>query len=357
MTMKKDIRTLAALLIASATFVACSSDDNIANENQQPANGKYTLTINASKSDRANTRALDLSGKTLTASWATTENVYVQKSGTWAGSLQPQENGPEATLKGTLTNITIEPNDKLYLQFPRSGARDYTGQVGTLADIAAKYDYATATVEVEGVSGTGNIIPKSETTAFASQQAIVKFTLLGKANGTTPLNALNATELVVNDGTTDYTIKPTSETSEIYVAIPGFSDKTVTLTATVGSDIYTYTTASAKTFTNGKYYEITVKMGKVIEVFKSDDPKIDDFVAPSPSLNYLHIGLDQAYAIAKQLSTQNGDATVAVVYNHNGPTAKYALSSDASAKENTGPSFYLKNNYRVFLATLWESAQ
>ena len=36
-TMKKDIRTLAALLIASATFAACSSsDDNIIEE--QPVN-------------------------------------------------------------------------------------------------------------------------------------------------------------------------------------------------------------------------------------------------------------------------------------------------------------------------------
>ncbi len=274
MTMKKDIRTLAALLIASATFVACSSDDNIANENQQPVNptGKYTLTINASKSDRANTRALTLdettNPNTLTASWATSENVYVQKSGTWAsGSLKPQANGAEATLKGELSGISIAADDVLTLQFPRSGARDYTGQVGTLDDIAAKYDYATATVEVEGVSGTGNIIPKSETTAFASQQAIVKFTLLDKADGTTPLCA---TKLVVNDGTTDYTIIPDpafAAPDELFVAIPGFSDKTVTLNATVDGNTYTYE-RSAVTFTNGKYYEITVKMSKVVDLSK-----------------------------------------------------------------------------------------
>ena len=48
----------------------------------------------------------------------------------------------------------------------------------------------------------------------------------------------------------------------LFVAIPGFSDQTVTLTATVGNDTYTYTTSSTKTFVNGKYYEIGVKMTK-----------------------------------------------------------------------------------------------
>ena len=67
--MKKNIKTLAALLIASATFVACSSDDNSIIENQQPVNptGKYTMTINASKGGDATTRALSLDGKTLNA--------------------------------------------------------------------------------------------------------------------------------------------------------------------------------------------------------------------------------------------------------------------------------------------------
>ena len=38
--------------------------------------------------------------------------------------------------------------------------------------------------------------------------------------------------IVPVDGTTDYTITPTSPTSEIYAAIPGFEGQTVTLTAT-----------------------------------------------------------------------------------------------------------------------------
>jgi len=281
--MTKNILSLAALLIASATFVACSNDDNIIDKQPvQPTEQVYTMTIEATKGDAsrdqsracpsfgeaqpaldevkgdgATTRALSLDDKTLNATWATTENVYVQKGSTWAtGSLQPQADGATATLKGTLSGVTIAASDVLTLQFPRSGALDYTGQVGTLADIAEKYDYATASVTVSGVSATGNIIPTEATTTFENQQAIVKFTLIDKADGTTHISA---TELVVSDGTTDYTVTPASATDVLYVAIPGFSGQTVTLTATDGSDTYTYE-KSGVTFQNGKYYTVGVKM-------------------------------------------------------------------------------------------------
>ncbi len=272
-TMKKimtNIRTLAALLIASGTFAACSSDDNTIDlQPAQPAGQQvYTMTIQATKStgDEANarvaTRALALGGednKTLNATWATTENIFVKKGSDWAtGSLQPDANAATATLKGSLSDITIAKDDVLTLQFPRSGELDYTGQVGTLEDIAAKYDYATATVQVASVSATGNIIPTEATTTFQNQQAIVNFTLVDKADGTTPLNA---TELIVSDGTNTYTVTPASATSEIYVAIPGIASQTVTLTATVGSDTYTYEKSNV-TFANGKYYRVGVKMTK-----------------------------------------------------------------------------------------------
>jgi hypothetical protein len=59
-------------------------------------------------------------------------------------------------------------------------------------------------------------------------------------------------------------------TSEIFVALPGFSDKTIKLTATVGSDTYTFTSPSVKTFEDGKYYAITVGMSKKVLGFSID---------------------------------------------------------------------------------------
>jgi len=222
------------------------------------------MTIEATKGDAATTRALTLSGKTLSATWATTENVYVQKGETWAGgSLQPQTDGATATLKGTLSGITIAADDVLTLQFPKSGDITYAGQLGTLADIAANFDYATASVTVASVTD-GNITSTADAN-FVNQQAIIKFTLKDKGNSDA---AISPSALTVTDGTStvsltdipDATYTANEAAGVLYVAFPAAGTaKTVTLTATVGTDTYTYE-KSGVTFTNGQYYEITVKM-------------------------------------------------------------------------------------------------
>lgn len=264
-TMKKNILSLAALLIASATFVACSSDDNIIDE--QPAKPQvYTMTVNAQKGgDDATTRALALDGKTLNATWNEGEAVTVYnvtKGAELTGTLTAQSSGASTMLKGSLTGA-IDEGDELTLKFL---SPSYNTQDGTLTGSATSIDkvcdYATATVTVASVSG-GNITTTADA-SFTNQQAIVKFTLEEKTGGLGSISTwsyLFASNLIVSDGTNSYTVTPASATSEIYVAIPGVSGQTVTLTATVGSDTYTYEKANV-TFTNGKYYEITVKMTK-----------------------------------------------------------------------------------------------
>ncbi len=196
--MKKEIRTLAALLIASAAFVACSSDDNIiANENQQPVIGKYTMTINASKGDDATTRALSLDGKTLNVKWANTDEVSVFPTSSWLTPLGTLTAAASETGSTSLTgDLTSAPSagDQLNLLFPRA-KWDYTGQTGVLLSdansIEKKYDYALANVEVASVDG--NTINTTDAD-FASQQAIVKFILKNKSDN----SSLNASSLTVS---------------------------------------------------------------------------------------------------------------------------------------------------------------
>lgn len=191
-----DIRTLAALLIASATFVACSSDDNIIDDNiidEQPASQQvYTLSVSATKGgDEALTRALSLVGKTLNASWAEGEEVTVYnvtKTAVLGGVLTAQSSGSSTTLKGTLTG-TIEAGDVLDLLF--RGA-NYTSQEGTLDYIAANCDYAKASVTVASVADQN--ITTTGTASFVNQQAIVKFTF---TDGT---NNLNVSRLAISTG-------------------------------------------------------------------------------------------------------------------------------------------------------------
>ena len=262
----------------------------------------YNMSVDASKGaneavSRAN-RALSLTGSALSATWATGEHVYVQgklrsnSSTFWyKGDIQPQTAGTITQLNGTITvpdewaytsiqdaidNYVINYPLEIVLQFPRSGALDYTGQVGTLAGIAAKYDYAIATGVLFDIAGDHIIGTNSAN--FVNQQAIVKFTLKDKADadGTTLLNptaltvdykSASAATMISTDVT--YT---TNGNGVVYVAIPAYtkaevedtditSSHDVTLTATVGGNTYTYNKTNV-TFQNGKYYEITVKMSK-----------------------------------------------------------------------------------------------
>lgn len=193
--MTKNILSLAALLIASATFVACTNDDNIINEPQQPANptGTYTMTIEATKGDAATTRALTLSGKTLNASWAVGEEVTVYnntKKVLLDGTLKAQSDGSSTTLKGSLTG-TIENGDELILRF---NSANYASQSGTLDYIADNCDFAEASITVSSVDGENNVIPTS-TASFVNQQAIVKFILKDKEG-----NNLNVSNLSISAG-------------------------------------------------------------------------------------------------------------------------------------------------------------
>jgi hypothetical protein len=194
--MKKNILSMAVLLMASAAvFTACSSDDNITSE--QPANptGKYTMTVQASKDGDATTRALTLgrndadTKNVLNATWAAGEKVTVYnvtRSAALDGYLEVQSAGTSTTLKGSLTG-TIEAGDELRLSFLNP---IYSAQNGTLAYIASNCDYAEATVTVASVDG-GDITTAADAN-FANQQAIVKFRLKD-AEG----NNLNASSLTI----------------------------------------------------------------------------------------------------------------------------------------------------------------
>lgn len=271
-----NIKTLTALLIVGAAFAACSGSDDITEPTPaQPTNGKYTMTVLATKGDASReqngTRALtydDVNNK-ITATWADGENVYVKKGSDWAtGSLQPQTEGATATLKGELSGIEIAADDNLTLQFPKSGDITYTRQLGTIDDIQANFDWATADVTVSSV--TNGQIYVSGTTGFINQQAIVKFTLLDSDGS--PLIP-NPSALTVTDGTS--TIELTSIPNETYetngdgvlfVAFPAAgSEKIISMKATVGIFTYVYETASPKTFNNGQYYAITVRMKRLPE--------------------------------------------------------------------------------------------
>lgn len=242
-----NIKTLSAMLLAVVAMVACSSDDSII-EQSGNTTGKYTLTVKASKG--VDTRALADNGTSIVATWTEGDVVNVYKNSSKIGELTAQSTGASTTLSGTL-NEDVYVDDELTLKYGSNG--NYATQDGTLAYIASNCDYATATITVGSIVGT-EILPAEEAT-FVNQQAIVKFSLKNKGTG----SSVNASSLVVSVDGNDYTVNPADATNELYVAIPGFSEKSITLTATVNGNTKVYDKADV-TFANGNYYDITVPL-------------------------------------------------------------------------------------------------
>ena len=264
--MRKKVLFLCTLYIASLSLILTGCNKN---EPEQPAKVQtYHVSIQAGKGDanqqNGPRKALGLDGTTLTASWKTGEQVSVRnvtKSTDLTGYLVAQSNGVHTIISGDLTG-TINAGDELLLRFL---SPDYTNQQGTLAYIELHSDYAEATIHVASVTW-GSITFVEGIANFENRQAIAKFTLMNEAKDA----ALAASDLKVEVDNNAYNIHVDPAASEIFVALPGFSDKTIKLTATVGSDTYTFTSPSVKTFVDGKYYVITVGMIQKVHGFSID---------------------------------------------------------------------------------------
>jgi hypothetical protein len=361
---------MAALALMTA---ACSNDDNdLTTPQPQKAEGITITAQLAPKTNGATTRAVSEGGGRIFSYWAVNEHIAVlyevggTKYAADATITAVDDDDDSATIEFTVEAGTPD-NTACTLVYPLSAAKDdHTGVKDAATLLAAQDGTLSANLDVRVGAGTIQTTTPglTVTTQPAAQFAIFKFTTKSVPNDPgVPgdyynMQNTNVTKLTVTTGGQDYVIEPASATSTLYAALPAVSGQTVSFTATDGSNLYAASKASVS-FAAAKYYQSTVKMGKVIEVFFVSDPRLGDFVNAIPQIHYLHIGLDQAYAIAKQLSAQNDDAKVAVVYDHVEYEAKYALSSDNSATENQmdHQALFINNiAERVFLATLWEDA-
>lgn len=244
---------LAAALTAVTVFYACNKVENELQPQTPQEPGVvsvYTLTVEAEKGNA--TKALADAGTTLTSSWAAGDNVEVYSAGNDdLGTLNPAVSSTSSTtLSGDLTTAPAV-GDVLTLKFKTN---NYTNQKGTLEYIAANCDYATAEVTVTAV--TGNAIQTTPAN-FVSHQAIVKFTL--RDSGDTA--DLNVGELLVNDGTTTYTITPDppATPSVLYVALESLSEQTVTLSVHAGGAYYDRKSDNVS-FESGKFYRVKALM-------------------------------------------------------------------------------------------------
>lgn len=244
------------LLTSAIVFTACGSDlDGSLISSAEVC----TLTVDAVKSPSAGTRALAPDGSTIAATWSMDDRVTVLNANQVViGTMTPFSiDGSKARLKAAL-NSPVHKDDKLTLVFPQT-VRDYTGQKGTLDDIASNYDFATASVKVNYADES---FVSASDAHFANQQAIVRFNLQDKSSKAISISSLtiSADGLLQKEGVTGpVTITPATATNDIYAALSGINGK-VTLTANAGNRTWSYTTTEVKTMVDGHYYPITCKM-------------------------------------------------------------------------------------------------
>ena len=276
--MKKQLFMMAATLCASAVFTACSSD--VAESVQAVADNQdgYVIRVKANlPADVTLTRAISPTSEAetaLTTSWAAGEKVYVYKNdGTeLRGILTPTDitnGGKSCTLTGVIKGKDYTTADKLtytYLK-PKAGTTDpnnllggatfehyfgdYSGQVGTLEDISANYDFCSAESEITGVTANGILLDWSNAN-FERQQAISKFLItLGDVHSAMvkPLT-ITATGLA----NTPLTVTPAVATDKIFVAMQNTTESSLACTfeGTVGGLVWTGEMTAD--MLNNKYY-------------------------------------------------------------------------------------------------------
>ena len=290
MTTRRTLFAAALLLMGAALWTSCQKEAGSVRD-EAPADipeGCLWLSLEASK--EADTKALSLDGSTLNAYWVQDEPVKVFLNGTCIGTLTatPKDgDNTKATLSGTVDASGIAENAVLTLLFPRD-EWNYASQAGTLASIAANYDYAAAEVEV--VSVDSNNVTTTQA-SFVNQQSIYKLTFTGLlVDGIASVtihsagNKLVASSVVGGSQTYgDITVtldddaRSANGEGVAYAALrfdaleAGHTEElTITVTDT-GSNTYVATkTSPSGGFINGKYYTSTIRRIRLDDVTDTD---------------------------------------------------------------------------------------
>ena len=269
-----------SILAAILALTACNKEaDTSFGNTETPLSSAETrswkVRINAGPA--VETRAISVggnNGQTLYHNWDNGDAVQVVKDGASAGSLyanQSAGNSAFATLEGTLTG-TFSAGDNVTLYY-HTAALDYTGQVGTIADVSTSKSYLQATSTVKSVDGSGGFLAMSDA-SFTPMQAYLdlSFTM---PNGTpiqiTTLEIWAEGGKLVKtkalDGTTVYateasplTITPTASTDKLFLALRDENGGANIYHFKVNTSNNIFTYEGSKNLQYGHYYSGNVTM-------------------------------------------------------------------------------------------------
>lgn len=273
------------LVMVAMMMAACSSEDAAVptggNTDSQPRTWQVSI-----EAGPASMRAISVGGNdgtTLYTNWDPNDAVEVVKNGASVGTLTAdvsEGNTAYATLTGTLTG-TFNVGDAVTLCY-HTAALDYTGQVGTIADVSTNKSYLTATSTVKSVDGDNKFLAMSPA-AFSPIQSYLELSI---TYGNYPINIQSIDiwtgggKLVKTkalDGTTTYftssaplTITPATPTDKLFIALRdeyGAANNLHFEVTDVNGELYFY--EGSKNLQYGKYYAGPVAMTDDYEMLYS----------------------------------------------------------------------------------------
>ena len=272
------IFSMAALVLVMA---ACTSSD--IEIPQQDGKIHFTAKIAAPNSGSATKTVYTVNGTTINVAWrAKEEGVYegdkialIHNGEKDIATVTAVDGSGNATIEATITGEP-EEGDDVVLVYPAASVNATGSGTGFTPDetYALKGFAQDGTLDyistyLDGRQGSGKLSVSGATATLKgsvkmdSQIAIWKLTL--QDNSATP-NALSASAVTVTVGTTPVAAASAlSATSEYYLCLvpAAMSSGNLTISATVGSDTYSYTKEGGVTLVAGKYYQSTVTMTKV----------------------------------------------------------------------------------------------
>ena len=265
--------TTLVLLFVVAAFTSCSSDDEFAEPiAPQQKMIPFSTTIGA-KSTEGSTRAVNEEGVTT---WVVGEEIaMVVGDKLYQATVTEVAANGSATVTGAVEEGTAD-GSAVNLIYPYSAVDEDTkaikadllkAQLGTIADLSANYDVATAngTLSVSGTSAT-----MAEQVTFANQNGICKFQFQDKGNGNAPITGI--TKLVIKDNNDTEITTATLPAAADYVWV---AMAPITTTSKVNFEVATadktYTgNANAKVEASKKYI-LTLKVTEAAPNYEAVD--------------------------------------------------------------------------------------
>ncbi len=313
-------------------LIACTTDDATSQQSSQGGAPVYSIRIPATFGENlSKTRAVNYNSETgaLDATFTTDDIIFatiVSAGDNQAATtiLKPDNNGnsvnlvpytgsivsfhdntdPDLSTNPTLVSLT--GGETIFLEYHSTAINeffDYTGlytdpfgvtQNGTLAGLSL-FDYATATVQVTGITGneTDGYALTTTNASFNNQQSMFKFTFTGLPSGVgvkkvvihssedklvtgysptlmtlSTSISMPASPILYGDITIDLGTAASASNSTVYAALrfDPLDNETATdniIFTITGTDNKTYTTTKtspAGGFQNGKYYSSTVAL-------------------------------------------------------------------------------------------------